>query len=276
MEAANALKKQMWAEVQLDKRRMKEEFVMKMQYSSFASNKAEPNIQVEGLQSPLPTVDDKNGLPSTKPVVQQEHIHDPQNDQNYPTHVASEQNPAMLEFSAGTDNTPLLQPGYAAERSRSQLKAYIGYRAEEMYVYRSLPLGQDRRRNRYWQFITSASRNDPGSGRIFVELRNGCWRLIDSEEVVSLFICISLFFFLNCCCYQLPFSFPHPPPKTQFSFYLVKPPAVKFLNKIPALSGLGNGAPKVFTWKALDVIVLDGADALCDCLLTLIVYQIFV
>lgn len=46
------------------------------------------------------------------------------------------------------------------------------------------------------------------------------------------------------------------------------------MNKIPALSGLGNGAPEVSTWKALDVIVLDGADALCDCLLTLIVYQI--
>lgn len=215
MEAANALKKQMWAEVQLDKRRMKEEFVMKMQYSSFVSNKAEPNIQVEGLQSPLPTVDDKNGLPSKKPVVQQEHIHDPQNDQNYPTHVASEQNPAMLEFSACTDNTPLLQPGYAAERSRSQLKAYIGYRAEEMYVYRSLPLGQDRRRNRYWQFITSASRNDPGSGRIFVELRNGRWRLIDSEEVVSLFICTSFFFFFFKLLLLSTTLFLPPPPAPQ-------------------------------------------------------------
>jgi len=51
-------------------------------------------------------------------------------------------------------------------------------------VYRSLPLGQDRSRNRYWQFITSASRNDPGCGRIFVELHDGRWRLIDSEEVL--------------------------------------------------------------------------------------------
>ncbi|GFS34792.1 homeobox-1 [Actinidia rufa] len=62
LEAANALKKQMWAEVQLDKRRMKEDFVMKMQYSSFMSDKSEPNIQfssAEGRQSPLPAVDDK-------------------------------------------------------------------------------------------------------------------------------------------------------------------------------------------------------------------------
>ncbi|XP_076899064.1 homeobox-DDT domain protein RLT1-like [Bidens hawaiensis] len=73
--------------------------------------------------------------------------------------------------------------GYnTAERSRLQLKAFIGHKAEEMYVYRSLPLGEDRRHNRYWQFVASNSRNDPGSGRIFVELQNGSWRLIDSEE----------------------------------------------------------------------------------------------
>ncbi|KAL7215900.1 hypothetical protein ACSBR1_027948 [Camellia fascicularis] len=185
LEAANALKKQMWAEVQLDKRRMKEEYVMKMQYPSYISDKTEPNVQissVEGRQSPLPTVDDKNGLVSTNPVEQKEHLHDAQNDQNYPIHMPTERNPPIQEASTCTDNLSLLQPGYAAERSRSQLKAYIGHKAEEMYVYRSLPLGQDRRRNRYWQFITSSSRNDPGSGRIFVELRHGCWRLIDSEE----------------------------------------------------------------------------------------------
>ncbi|GFS41286.1 homeodomain-like transcriptional regulator [Actinidia rufa] len=185
LEAANALKKQMWAEVQLDKRRMKEDYVMKMQYSSFISYKSEPNIQfssVEGRQSPLPAVDDKNVLASTNPVIQQEHIQDSQNDTNYCTPIPTERNQSIQEFSAGTDNHPLLQTGFAAERSRSQLKSYIGHKAEEMYVYRSLPLGQDRRRNRYWQFITSASRNDPGSGRIFVELRDGCWRLIDSEE----------------------------------------------------------------------------------------------
>ncbi|KAL7000471.1 hypothetical protein U1Q18_001622 [Sarracenia purpurea var. burkii] len=186
MEAANALKKQMWAEVQLDKRRMKEEYVTKMQYSSLGQYKADPDVQIsslEGRQSPLPSVDDRNGLASPDPVVRQEHSQDPRNDTNYITPIPAERNPSSIqEFSAGIDNLPLLQPGYAAERSRSQLKAYIGHKAEEMYVYRSLPLGQDRRRNRYWQFITSASRNDPGCARIFVELRDGCWRLIDSEE----------------------------------------------------------------------------------------------
>ncbi|XAR72605.1 hypothetical protein NMG60_11019310 [Bertholletia excelsa] len=185
LEAAYALKKQMWAEAQLDKRRMKEEYVMKVPYPSFVSNKAEPNVQnyaSEGRQSLFPNADDKNGLASTNPVVQQEDINDLQNESNYAASFPSERSSIMQEFATGTDNVALQHPGYAAERSRSQLKAYIGHKAEEMYVYRSLPLGQDRRRNRYWQFITSASRNDPGSGRIFVELCDGCWRVIDSEE----------------------------------------------------------------------------------------------
>ncbi|CAL5341862.1 unnamed protein product [Camellia sinensis] len=149
--AANALKKQMWAEVQLDKHQMKEEYVTKMQYPSYISDKTEPNVQissVEGRQSPLPTVDDKNGLVSTNPVEQKEHLHDAQNDSNYPIHMPSERNPQIQEVSTCTYNLSLLKPGYAAERSRLQLKAYTGHKAEEMYVFRSLPLGQDRRQNR--------------------------------------------------------------------------------------------------------------------------------
>ncbi|KAK9286031.1 hypothetical protein L1049_025234 [Liquidambar formosana] len=184
LEAANALKKQMWAEAQLDKRRMKEEYVMKMQISSFTGSKIESLTisAAEGKQSPLLAIDDKNNELSANPAVQQELISDPQNDNSYLHSLPSERNLPIQDFSTGPDNLPLQQPGHAAEKSRSQLKSYIGHKAEEMYVYRSLPLGQDRRRNRYWQFITSTSRNDPGSGRIFVELREGCWRLIDSEE----------------------------------------------------------------------------------------------
>ncbi|XP_059659804.1 homeobox-DDT domain protein RLT2 [Cornus florida] len=185
LEAANALKKQIWAEAQLDKRRLKEECVMKMQYSSFIGNRAELNISTpaaEGRQSPLVTVDDKNDVASVNPFVQQEHFSDLRSDNNCANNLPSERTLPMQEFSTGVENLPLQQAVYVAEKSRSQLKAFIGHKAEEMYVYRSLPLGQDRRRNRYWQFITSASRNDPGCGRIFVELRDGCWRLIDSEQ----------------------------------------------------------------------------------------------
>ncbi|CAH1448498.1 unnamed protein product [Lactuca virosa] len=149
LDAATAVRKQMWTEAQLDKKRMKEEFISKFQDSSL----------MEGGQSPLmPTIDNKvnEGILQTG---QDSSVGQP------------------------TGQNQIHNNGYnTAERSRLQLKAFIGHKAEEMYMYRSLPLGQDRRRNRYWQFVASTSSNDPGSGRIFVELQNGCWRLIDSEE----------------------------------------------------------------------------------------------
>ncbi|XP_048328593.1 homeobox-DDT domain protein RLT2 isoform X2 [Ziziphus jujuba] len=185
LEAANALKKQMWAEVQLDKRRMKEEYIMRMHYSSLMGNKFEPNVtnsSAGGGPSPFLTVGDKNNETTVDLSVQEEQINDLHTENNYISSFPSERNLQMQEVPTGPDNHLFPQSGCAADRSRSQLKSYIGYKAEEMYVYRSLPLGQDRRRNRYWQFITSASPNDPGCGRIFVELQDGRWRLIDSEE----------------------------------------------------------------------------------------------
>ncbi|KAJ4729740.1 Homeobox domain-containing protein/DDT domain-containing protein [Melia azedarach] len=186
LEAANALKKQMWAEAQLDKRRMKEEYVFKMHYSSYMGNKVEPNLTIssaESRRSPFVTVDEKNNVTTVDLNVQQERSSDPNNDhQNYNNSMLPDGNMQMQDYSVGPDNLIYQQSGYAAEKSRSQLKSYIGHKAEEMYVYRSLPLGKDRRRNRYWRFITSVSWNDPGCGRIFVELRDGRWRLIDSEE----------------------------------------------------------------------------------------------
>lgn len=185
LEAANALKKQMWAEVQLDKRRQKEDYVMKTHYSAYVGNKSENLLTIslgEARQSPAATADKINEL-ALVPVVQHERLYDPQNDQNYGNNMPSEGNLQMQDTAVGLDNSATQQPGYAAEKSRSQLKSYIGYRAEEMYVYRSLPLGQDRRRNRYWQFTTSASQHDPGCGRIFVELHDDHWRVIDSEQV---------------------------------------------------------------------------------------------
>ncbi|KAG8385512.1 hypothetical protein BUALT_Bualt03G0053000 [Buddleja alternifolia] len=167
MDAANALKKQMWAEAQLDKRRMREEFITKYYDSTF-------NAAAEGGLSPL---------------VAENKIYDPPATtlQKDASCVVAEdarnsiENPAQDTFM-GQFISQGQQNGYTTERSRLQLKSYIGHRAEELYVYRSLPLGQDRRRNRYWQFVASASSLDPGSGRIFVELTNGYWRLIDSEK----------------------------------------------------------------------------------------------
>ncbi|PON44449.1 Octamer-binding transcription factor [Parasponia andersonii] len=185
LEAANALKKQMWAEVQLEKRRMKEDFVMRTPYTSFTGNKFELNPGIssaEGRQSPFVHVDVKSNETKVDLAVHEERISDPPNENPCVSSFPSEGNLQMQEVCAGPDNHLFQQPGHVADRSRSQVKSYIGHKAEEMYVYRSLPLGQDRARNRYWQFITSASQNDPGCGRIFVELHDGRWRLIESEE----------------------------------------------------------------------------------------------
>lgn len=179
LEAAIALKKQMWAEAQLDKKRLKEENTTKVQYTSSAVSKADikpTSAAVEGSESML-AVDDKNNEAALGSEVGQK-----SSVSTLPT-----EGTLMVQESTVPNNF-ISQHGYDAERSRLQLKSYIAHRAEDVYVYRSLPLGQDRRRNRYWQFVASASRNDPGSGRIFVELNNGCWRLIDSEEVSKLVI----------------------------------------------------------------------------------------
>ncbi|XP_055822651.1 homeobox-DDT domain protein RLT2 isoform X2 [Solanum dulcamara] len=183
LEAASALKKQIWAEAQLDKRRFKEEFLLKVQYPSVGNNTEQicSVTSVEARQSLL-LADGGHNEVADIPSLQQEAMHKLPDEPNNPSNVAVETTFPMQEIYGGQDNSQLQHFAYVAEKSRSQLKAYIGHRAEETFVYRSLPLGQDRRRNRYWQFITSPSRNDPGSGRIFVELRDSRWRLIDSEK----------------------------------------------------------------------------------------------
>ncbi|KAK4485260.1 hypothetical protein RD792_007892 [Penstemon davidsonii] len=167
LDAANALKKQMWAEAQLDKRRMREDIISKFCDSSL-------NVVAEGGQSPL-VAENKVYDPSASTVEKEASslvADDLHNSADNPAHDTP-----MGQFISLSQ-----QNGYTAEKSRLQLKSYIGHRAEETYVYRSLPLGQDRRRNRYWQFVATASSLDPGSGRIFVESPHGYWRLIDSEE----------------------------------------------------------------------------------------------
>lgn len=164
----------MWAETQLDKRRVKEEQGLKLQHSSFAVNRAD---QIYSQSA----VEDRKFL-----LVD---LNDQQNEQNSCIDAPTQEYPLF------SDALLLQQSVYAAEKSRKELKGFINHHAEELYVYRSLPLGLDRRFNRYWQLITSPSPNDPCSGRIFVEFFNGVWRLIDSEEV---FIFVSL----NCLLFR--------------------------------------------------------------------------
>lgn len=200
LEAATAFKKQMWAEMQLDKRRMKEDYVTRMH--CLMGNKLDHNFtksSTEDTRRPFLSVPEKNSEMAARLAVQEECL---SNLLNEPTNVHGfkSEGDVRIQDKFVLENHKFhsfQQPGYAADRSRSGLKSYIGLKAEEMYVYRSLPLGQDRRRNRYWQFVTSASQNDPGCGRIFVELNDGRWRLIQSEEVLFctthlvIFTCLS-------------------------------------------------------------------------------------
>lgn len=81
--------------------------------------------------------------------------------------------------------------GHTTKKAKIGLRSYLDHKAEETYAYRALPLGQDRRRNRYWKFGLSGSVNDPDSGRIFVESPTGQWRVFDSEEAFDA-LCTSL------------------------------------------------------------------------------------
>lgn len=181
LELANALKKQMWAEAQLDKRRSKEEFTGRMQYNSYMGLKADiyqENNATEYTSTPAcNSYKENDGNTGT---INNCELFD-QHGQGNAGSISSERNVGQ-EIIVAPDSSSVQQYAYA-DKTRSQLKLYIGHRAEQLYVYRSLPLGQDRRRNRYWQFTTSASPNDPGSGRIFFESKDGHWRVIDSEEV---------------------------------------------------------------------------------------------
>ncbi|XP_040376666.1 homeobox-DDT domain protein RLT2-like [Oryza brachyantha] len=179
LESANALKKQMWAEAQHDKRRTKEEFASRVQYNSNMNLKADVNQEngTESTTTPCRNVDKDNDGNAGVVNNNNEIIDHNSNAVN----TSYERNGSGQDITATADTLSVQQYAYA-DKTRSQLRSYIGHRAEQLFVYRSLPLGQDRRRNRYWQCSTSASPNDPGSGRIFFESRDGYWRVLDSEE----------------------------------------------------------------------------------------------
>ncbi|XP_017227642.1 homeobox-DDT domain protein RLT1 isoform X2 [Daucus carota subsp. sativus] len=181
LDAANALRKQMWAEAQLDKRRLKDENLSKFHDPCLTD-------AADGSYSPSGVPENKNIEVALDTAIKEEPfvgLDNIRKEHNNLCGTNYERN-LVVENTSMNQNTPTVQHnGSTSERSRLQLKSFIGHRAEEMHVYRSLPLGQDRRHNRYWQFVASASRHDPGSGRIFVELRDGGWRMIDSEEAFN-------------------------------------------------------------------------------------------
>lgn len=164
LEASTALKRQMWAEAQLDKRRTKEEQLSKPQ----------PQIGSEGIKSEGPSMSPgiRDGNSSTPPSM------------DY-MQTAGKKSP-IIEKEPDCSNQDTSITGVSSEKSRAQLKVDIDFRADELYVFRSLPLGLDRRHNRYWQLVTSHAAEDPGCGRVYFESsEDGHWEVIDTEEAFN-------------------------------------------------------------------------------------------
>lgn len=161
MEASTALKRQMWAEAQLDKKRTKEEQLSKPQ----------PQIGSEGIKSEGSNMIGDGNI-STPPSMEY-------------MQTAGKKSP-IIEKEPDCSNQDTSITGVSSEKSRAQLKVDIDFRADELYVFRSLPLGLDRRHNRYWQLVTSHAAEDPGCGRVYFESsEDGHWEVIDTEEVIN-------------------------------------------------------------------------------------------
>lgn len=182
----------MWAEAQLDRRRQKEEQLSRLQVSGKVEG-VSPNGVADGRQSPVMGPDCKQLDTSLPPAPGTETVG--ADSCNASTSVPHQRPPAVQDIPSGQEG-PLSAFSHSTEKSRAQLKADIGVRAEELYVLRSLPLGFDRRRNRFWQFVTSSGGEDPGCGRIYFESHDESrWEIIDTEEVrshreLSLLVCL--------------------------------------------------------------------------------------
>ncbi|XP_039158963.1 homeobox-DDT domain protein RLT1-like [Eucalyptus grandis] len=133
----------------------------KVDFLSLLGSKIEfqlPNSVLDGGHSSWLLADNKNNDVSAE---NQNSLHGPQGLQNDLSSVPTERFSAVQDSCGGPggpDNFSM-QYGHASKRSRTQLKSYIAHRAEEIYVYRCLPLGQDCRRNQYWWFVASTSKN---------------------------------------------------------------------------------------------------------------------
>lgn len=104
--------------------------------------------------------------------------------------VSSQKKNLGQQFSSDSSCILLEQFEHTPTWGSSQLELCIDQKAEMLHPYRFLPLGLDRRHNRYWQFSTSSSRNDPGTGRIFFESKDGFWRVIDSDEAFDALLAV--------------------------------------------------------------------------------------
>lgn len=179
LEAATALKRQMWAEMQLEKRRHKEELLSRSQFPLIKTDGESPDP--ENMASGALALYDQGPLDMNAPNTDGVGLGE--------TFIGNGKSLAGLSngvvaHEAGPSIGAGAPVNHLAEKSRAQAKADIGLRAEELYVFRSQPLGSDRRHNRYWQFVTGNGGQDPGCGRLFFESNSdGYWGVVDTEEV---------------------------------------------------------------------------------------------
>lgn len=187
LEAATALKRQMWAEMQLEKRRHKEELLSRSHFSLLPGT-----IKTDG-ESPDP----EHMTSGTLALYDhgQLDMNMPNTDGTGYIEAFAGNGKSFNELSNGVvaheagPSAGAVSGNHLAEKSRAQAKADIGLRAEELYVFRSQPLGSDRRHNRYWQFVTGNGGQDPGCGRLFFESNSdGCWGVIDTEEAFDVLL----------------------------------------------------------------------------------------
>ena len=169
LESASSLKRKLWAEAQVDRKRYKEEQTMKAM--------EQPD---EGCRTETTETDHGCGFNE----VPKEYVNIPTFHEDVLDASIADKSVTLQRISSNQELPSAQQAGHPGETSRVQLKAEIGQKVEEIYAYRFLPIGFDRRYNRYWQFITSNNKHDYGCGRIYFESASVSeWRVIDSKEV---------------------------------------------------------------------------------------------
>ncbi|KAL3160990.1 hypothetical protein ABBQ38_009379 [Trebouxia sp. C0009 RCD-2024] len=180
-EEAQRIRKQMFEEAKVEKRRRQQEAAEKAKKSAEEAQRAleaynaNPDSPSHAASTPAHT--GETGGPATD----------------------AQQSQAERNAGASTSQSAAAQPheheddllSAAAMKLRAQQRADTIQNAEEVNAIRGEPLGSDRRHNRYWHFAVpqepgAAAAADPSLGRILVESHeNGTWRLLGQAHQIE-------------------------------------------------------------------------------------------
>ncbi|KAK9816480.1 hypothetical protein WJX72_000803 [[Myrmecia] bisecta] len=187
LEEAQRIRKQMWEEARLEKRRRQAEAAAKAKLAADEAQKVLERLQnPHGDASPSGTstpVDNVIGPPAAGgPGGQAAHGAAAQD----PVHMAAAAIAAAAAQHQHHGEHDDLSAA-AASRERQQQRAETIRRAEEANAVRGEPLGMDRRYNRYWRFLAGGEAGrDGGAGRIFVETYDeGTFRVLGEASALE-------------------------------------------------------------------------------------------